>query len=49
MTDVLKVFASFKPIDLSSLEQTQIRGIREGVTDDPLQELLEDSVAGLEV
>jgi hypothetical protein len=42
VTDVLKVFASFKPIDLSPLEQGQIRGI----TDDPLQELLDDSVSG---
>jgi hypothetical protein len=46
VTDVLKAFASFKPVDLGPLEQGQIRGIRDGITDDPLQELLDDSVSG---
>jgi hypothetical protein len=42
--DVLKVFGSYKPIDLTSLTQTKIRGINENVeTNDPLQQLLNDS------
>jgi hypothetical protein len=44
VTDVLKVFASFKPIDLRPLTQGAIRGTPAGVepdTDDPLQLLLE--------
>jgi hypothetical protein len=47
VTDILKVFASYKPIDLSPLTQGQIRDIEEPAADlDPLQELLTDS-AGL--
>ncbi|MGO9272147.1 MAG: caspase domain-containing protein [Terriglobia bacterium] len=47
VTDILKVFASYKPIDLSPLTQSQIRGIPEATGEpDPLQELLMDS-AGL--
>jgi len=45
-TDILKVFASYKPIDLTPLTQAQIRGIAEGGgggESDPLQELLMDS------
>jgi len=45
VTDILKVFASQKPIDLSPLKQDTIRGLPAGGQDpDPLQELLEDSV-----
>jgi len=44
VTDVLKVFASYKPIDLSPLTQGQIRSAPEQSGDlDPLQELLMDS------
>jgi len=43
-TEVLKVFASFQPIDLTTLTQPRIRGFEENIeTDDPLQELLNDS------
>ena len=40
--DILKVFASFKPLDLTPLTQGAIRGPGEEVSD-PLQALLEDS------
>jgi hypothetical protein len=41
--DVLKVFVSYKPIDLTPLTQRSIRGV-EGTEDlDPLEELLMDS------
>jgi hypothetical protein len=44
VTDILKVFASYKPIDLSPLTQTAIRDIGQGVgPPDPLAELLGDS------
>ncbi len=44
VTDVLKVFASYKPIDLTPLTQDGIRGV---ITDsDPLQELLADAGTG---
>jgi Caspase domain len=44
VTDVLKVFASFKPIDLGPLTQGQIRGLDDNQgTDDPLQQLLNDA------
>jgi uncharacterized caspase-like protein len=44
VTDILKVFASYKPIDLSPLTQAQIRGVpQESGEPDPLQELLMDS------
>jgi len=44
VTDILKVFLSFKPIDLTPLVQSQIRGLDEKTeTNDPLQELLDDS------
>ena len=43
VTDVLKVFASFKPIDLSPLTQGTIRGIGTPGELDPLEELLMDS------
>jgi len=45
VTDILKVFASFKPIDLRPLTQGQIRTIE---TDDldPLQALLSDAAIG---
>ena len=39
VTDILKVFASYKPIDLMVLTQSAIRGI----SDDPLQQLLDES------
>jgi hypothetical protein len=44
VTDILKVFASFKPIDLSPLTQGQIRSadVETGELD-PLQQLLADS------
>lgn len=42
VTDILKVFASFKPIDLRPLTQGQIRDIG-GDESDPLQALLNDS------
>jgi len=38
--DILKVFASFKPIDLRVLQQETVRDI---VPDDPLQPLLADA------
>jgi hypothetical protein len=41
----LKVFASYKPIDLTPLTQGQIRAIGEEATD-PLQGLLDDSSDG---
>jgi len=44
VTDILKAFASYKPIDLSPLTQGQIRGVpEEGGELDPLQQLLMDS------
>jgi uncharacterized caspase-like protein len=44
-TDILKVFASQKPIDLSPLQQGAIRGPSIGGQEpDPLRDLLEDSV-----
>lgn len=43
VTDVLKVFASYKPVDLSPITQGRIRGLQEGVDLDPLEELLMDS------
>jgi hypothetical protein len=44
VTDILKVFASFKPIDLGPLTQGQIRGApMESGEPDPLQDLLMDS------
>jgi hypothetical protein len=44
VTDVLRVFASFKPIDLRPLTQGQIRGLGDDqATDDPLQQLLNDA------
>jgi len=49
VTDILKVFASFKPIDLSPLTQGAIRGglpdagSQDGGPPDPLQQLLMDS------
>jgi hypothetical protein len=42
VTDVLKVFASFKPIDLRPLTQGPVRD----VSDDPLQQLLNDASNG---
>jgi uncharacterized caspase-like protein len=45
VTDILKVFASYKPIDLSPLVQGQIRGVPTDAGEpDPLGELLADSV-----
>lgn len=44
VTDVLKVFASYKPVDLSPITQGRIRGLQEGVDLDPLEELLMDSM-----
>jgi Caspase domain len=45
VTDILKVFVSYKPIDLRSLTQGSIRGM--GQEDlDPLQALLDDSSEG---
>jgi hypothetical protein len=41
VTDILKVFASYKPIDLSPLTQTAIRDL--GPQPDPLSQLLGDS------
>jgi Caspase domain len=44
--DILKVFVSYKPIDLTPLTQGSIRGL-EGTEDlDPIQELLMDSAGG---
>ena len=44
VTDILKVFASYKPIDLSPLTQGQIRGIPDtGSVPDALQQLLLES------
>ncbi|HEY6291349.1 MAG TPA: caspase family protein [Terriglobia bacterium] len=44
VTDILKVFASYRPIDLTPLTQGQIRAIPEGGEElDPLQQLLMDS------
>jgi len=46
VTDILKVFASYKPIDLSPLSQSAIKGgFRSGELD-PLQALLMDSTTG---
>jgi hypothetical protein len=48
VTDILKVFVSYKPIDLSPLTQGQIRGTptEPGGEPDPLQELLMESTLG---
>jgi uncharacterized caspase-like protein len=44
VTDILKVFASYKPIDLTPLTQGQIRNIGDDSAElDPLQQLLMDS------
>jgi len=44
VTDILKVFASYKPIDLSPLTQGEIRGVPESTGElDPLEALLMDS------
>ncbi|HEY3704518.1 MAG TPA: caspase family protein [Terracidiphilus sp.] len=44
VTDVLKVFASFKPINLRPLTQNQIRGLDDiPASDDPLQQLLDEA------
>jgi hypothetical protein len=44
VTDILKVFASYKPLDLAPFTQGGIRGIEENPEDvDPLQALLNDS------
>jgi len=44
VTDILKVFASYKPIDLTPLTQGRIRDAGDGQSAiDPLQELLMDS------
>ena len=43
VTDVLKVFVSYKPVDLSPLTQGRIRGLPEDVALDPLEELIMDS------
>jgi hypothetical protein len=44
VTDILKVFASYKPFDLKPLTQGGIRGVEEGSRElDPLEELLADS------
>jgi hypothetical protein len=43
VTDILKVFASYKPIDLRPLSQGPIRGLG---SDDPLDALLNDSSDG---
>jgi uncharacterized caspase-like protein len=43
VTDVLKVFASYKPINLTPLTQGAIRGLDESAELDPLEELLLDS------
>jgi hypothetical protein len=42
VTDILKVFASYKPIDLTPLTQGTIRGIEEREID-PLEALLTDA------
>ena len=44
VTDILKVFASFKPIDLRPLTQGPVRDITDD--SDPLQALLNESVGG---
>jgi len=46
VTDILKAFASYKPIDLRPLTQGQIRDIEQQESDDPLQALLSDSSGG---
>jgi len=47
VTDILKVFASYKPIDLSPLAQGTIRSVAESPGEsDPLEELLIDSTDG---
>lgn len=43
VTDVLKVFASYRPVDLSPLTQGTIRGLDDSTERDPLEELLFDS------
>jgi Caspase domain len=45
VSDVIKVFASYKPIDLLPLTQGRIRAVEgEQIVSDPVQELLMDSV-----
>ena len=46
VTDILKAFASYKPIDLRPLTHGQIRDIEQQESDDPLQALLSDSSGG---
>jgi len=47
VTDILKVFASVKPIDLTPLTQGQVRDVGSAAGElDPLQELLADSTGG---
>ena len=47
VTDILKVFASYKPIDLTPLTQAGIRGVPvEAGEPDPLEELLGQSTEG---
>jgi hypothetical protein len=43
VTDILKVFVSFKPVDLRPLTQGAIKGVDEPGEIDPLNELLMDS------
>jgi hypothetical protein len=43
VTDVLKVFASYNPVDLTPLTQGTIRGLDEAAELDPLEQLLLDS------
>ena len=45
VTDILKVFAAYKPFDLRPLTQGQIRGIDQDGSD-PLQAMLDDSADG---
>jgi len=45
VTDILKVFAAYKPLDLRPLTQGQIRGIDQDESD-PLQAMLNDSAGG---
>ena len=47
VTDILKAFASYQPINLTSLTQAQIRDIGdENAESEPLQQLLFDSTGG---
>jgi hypothetical protein len=43
VTDVLKVFASYKPVDLLPVTQGRIRGLPDGAAPDPLEVLIMDS------